>query len=142
MTVALNLENAQAGWTRIDIAGNATAAGQVGEVLNPEGQALHITDAILYIQTGAALTSTFNIGIGATGADVSDLASGLAMDKTDGTVWQIVGKDLASESGLTTPKGVDWGAAEYLSITSAAQVSTDLLAVLLVKYIRLGDLDQ
>lgn len=142
MTVALDQEHGQAEFLRINIVGNAVAAGQVGEVLNPEGQDLHIIEGYLYIESGSVLASTFNIGIGATGADVSDLMSAFAMNQADGTVWKVVGSDLASEGAVVTPRGVDWGSAEYLSITSAAQVSTGLLATLLLKYLRLGDLAQ
>jgi len=142
MTVAIDQEYAQAGFLKINLVGNATAAGAVGEVLNPEGQALHIIEGYLYIEVASTLASTFNIGIGATGADASDLASAILMNQTAGKVFRIIGTDLASEGDMTTPRGVDWGAAEYLTVTSAAQVSTGLKACLLIKYLRLGDLAQ
>ena len=142
MTVAIDFENAQSDFLKINLVGNATAAGLVGQVLNPEGQALHIIEGYLVFETPSTLASTFNIGIGATGADASDLMSAMLMNKTALTVWQVIGKDLASEGALTTPRGVDWGAAEYLTVTSAAQVSTGLKACLLLKYLRLGDLAQ
>ena len=37
MTVAIDQEYAQAGYLKINLVGNATAAGLVGQVLNPEG---------------------------------------------------------------------------------------------------------
>jgi len=142
MTVALDQEYSQAGYLKINLVGNATAAGAVGEVLNPEGQDLHIIEGYLYIEVASTLASTFNIGIGATGSDSSDLASAILMNQTAGKVFRIIGTDLASEGDMTTPRGVNWDTAEYLTVTSAAQVSTGLKACLLLKYLRLGDLAQ
>ena len=142
MTVAIDQEYSQAGYLKINLVGNTTAAGAVGEVANPEGQALHIIEGYLYFEVASTLASTFNIGIGATGSDSSDLMSAMAMNKTAGTVWQVVGQDLASESELATPKGLAWAADTFLTVTSAAQVSTGLKACLLIKYLRLGDLAQ
>ncbi len=142
MTVTHDVEYAQAGFMKINLAGNAVAAGLVGEVLNPEGQDLHVIEGYLYFEVAALAASTFNIGIGATGADASDLISALAMNQTAGKVFRVIGTDLASKGDMTTPRGVDWGAAEYLTVTSAAQVSTGLKACLLLKYLRLADLAQ
>lgn len=139
MTVAISTDAAQTGWLKIHIVGNATAAGLVGQVYNPEGVLLQIVRGVLYIEEGAHAASTFNIGITATsGADASDLMSAFGMNQTDGTVWQVVGQDLASEGAATTPKGLLWAATSYLTITSAAQVSTGLLADLYLQYIRLA----
>ena len=60
------------------------------------------------------------------------------MNQADGTVWTVVGKDIASEAAATTPKGLLWPATSYLTITSAAQASTGLLASLYLRYIRLN----
>ena len=139
MTVEVSELAAQSGWLRIDIVGNATAAGLVGEVLNPEGMLLHINDALLYIEEEAHAASTFNIGVAATGVDNDHIMAAFGMDATDGTVHKAIGTDLASESAATTPKGLLWPADEYLTITSAAQVSTGLLASLFIHYIRLED---
>ena len=142
MTVIHNVDNPQSGFMQIDIAGNATAAGLVGQVLNPEGQDLHIIEGYLYIEVASTLASTFNFGIGAEDADTSDLMSAILMDQAAGKVFRVIGTDLASEGDMTTPKGVNWDSDEYLTITSAAQVSTGLKACLLLKYLRLGDLAQ
>ena len=137
MTVA-KTSDPQTGWFKLDILGNDTAVGLVGEVLNPEGALLHIYDAFLYVETVSTLASTFNIGIAATGVDNAHLASAFNMLTCGaGTVWTIIGTDIASEAAATTPKGKLWPATEYLTITSAAQASTDLVAFLFVKYIRL-----
>lgn len=137
MTVQISTLEPQSGYLRIDIVGNATAAGLVGQVLNPEGVDLAIVEGHLWIEEGAHAASTFNIGIGATGVDASDLMSAFAMNQTDDTVWKVVGTDLASEGAEVSPKGVNWDSGEYLTITSAAQVSTGLKASLFLKYIRL-----
>jgi len=142
MTVALDQEYAQSDFLKINLVGNAVAAGLVGQVLNPEGQALFIIEGYLYFEVASTLTSTFNIGVGAEDADASDLMSAMAMDKTAGTVWQVVDKDTASEAQLASPGGLAWAADAYLTVTSAAQVSTGLKAVLLLKYLRLADLAQ
>ena len=138
MTVAVSTDAAQTGYLKIHILGNATAAGAVGEVLNPEGVLLQITDAFLYISTASTAAATFNIGIGATGADASDIMSAFAMNQTAGTVWWGIEKNAASEAAATTPDGLLWAATSYLTVTSAAYASTDLVADLFVKYIRLA----
>ena len=139
MTVLLSSDAAQSGWLKIAILGNATAAGLVGQIANPEGVLLHIDDALLYVETEATAASTFNIGVAATGVDNSDIMSAFDMNGAgSGTVHKAIGTDLASEGAATTPKGLLWPAASYLTITSAAQVSTDLVAHLFVHYIRLA----
>lgn len=137
MTVA-KTSDPQTGWLKLDILGNDTAAGLVGQVLNPEGQLVHIYRAFLYVEVVSTAASTFNFGVGATGEDAADLASAVNMLTAGaGTVWNIVGTDLATETAATTAKGLLWPADEYLTITSAAQASTGLVAFLFVKYIRL-----
>jgi len=142
MTVSHDVEYAQSGFMKINLVGNATAAGAVGEVLNPEGQDLHIIEGYLYMEVASTAASTFNIGIGASASDSSDLMSAFAMDSTAGKVFRVIGTDLASEGDMTTPKGVNWDSAEYLTVTSAAFASTGLKACLLLKYLRLEDLEQ
>ena len=137
MTVAISTDAAQTGWLKIHVLGNATAAGLVGQIYNPEGVLLQITDAFIYLSTASTAASTYNIGLTATsGADASDLVSALAMNTTG--VFAVIGKDLASEGAATTPKGLLWPATSYLTITSAAQASTGLVADLYVRYIRLA----
>jgi len=139
MTVAISTDAAQTGWMKIHILGNATAAGLVGQVYNPEGVLLQIVRGVLYVTTASTLASTFNIGIAATGVDASDLASAVDMNATTaGTAWQIVGQDLASEGAATTPKGVLWPSTSYVTVTSAANASTGLVADLYLQYIRLA----
>ena len=142
MTVAIDQEYGQAGYLKVNLVGNDTAAGAVGEVANPEGQALFIIESYLYFEVASTAASTFNIGIGATGEDASDLMSAMPMNKTAGTLWQVVDKDTAAEAQLASPGGLAWAADTFLTVTSAAFVSTGLKACLLIKYLRLGDLAQ
>ena len=142
MTVELNVEEVQAGFLRIDIQGQVDVAALLGEVLNPEGQDLHIIEGYLYFQTPSAAAATMNIGIGASEADTSDLMSAQPMNSAAGKVFRVIGTDLASEGDMVTPQGVNWDSDEYLTITTAAQISTACRAVLLLKYLRLEDLAQ
>ena len=139
MTVAISTDVAQTGWLKIHIVGNATAAGLVGQELNPEGVLLQIVDGFEYISATSTAASTFNIGITATsGADASDLMSAFAQNQTAGTVWNIIDRDLDSEAAAVTTHGLLWAATSYLTVTSAAYASTGLVADLFLKYIRLA----
>ena len=139
MTVAISTDAAQSGWLKIRIVGNATAAGIVGSVANPEGVPLQIVRGVIYFTTGSTAASTYNIGIGASAVgDYNDLMSAFAMNAAATTVWQVVGQDLASEAAATTPKGLLWPAASYLTMTSAAAASTGLVADLFLQYVRLS----
>jgi hypothetical protein len=138
MTVAISTENPQSGWLKIRILGNAVAAGLVGEVANPEGQLLQICEGYLHIITPSTAASTFNFGVAATGVDNADLMSAYAMNAAANTVAKVVGTDLASEGAATTPRGLLWPATSFLTITSAANASTDLVADLYIRYIRLS----
>ena len=140
MTVTISTDEAQSGWLKIKILGNATAVGLVGQIYNPEGVLLQIVDALLYVYTESTAASTFNIGVGASGADASTIVSAVDMNAAgSGTVWKAIGTDLASQAAATTPKGLLWPATSYLTITSAAAASTDLVAYLFVRYLRLAD---
>ena len=133
MTATIN-DTVQKGLLAIDIVGEATI-GLQGNIANPEGVDLLITDAFLHIKVGATAAATFNIGIGASGADNSDLMSAFDVNAPgDGTCWNVVAK-VASEAAMTTP--AIWHAADFLTLTSAAASAADLDATLYVKYIRL-----
>jgi len=138
MTVAISTDDAQSGWLKIHILGNAVAAGLVGQVANPEGVLLQICEGYLYFTTASTAASTFNVGIAATGVDNADLLSAFAMNSAAGTVWKVVGTDLAAEGAATTPRGLLWPAASFLTVTSAAQASTGLVCDLFLRYIRLA----
>mgnify|MGYP001183537068 CR=1 FL=1 len=139
MTVAISTDAAQTGWLKIKILGNATAAGLIGQVYNPEGVLLQIVRGLLYVVTPSAAAMVPKIGIAATGVSNDSLWTTAAMNAPGaGTVWQVVGQDLASEGAATTPKGLLWPATSYLTVTSTAQVSPALEAYLFLQYVRLA----
>ena len=142
MTATLIQDGPQSGWLKVYVAGNTTAvANSLGSILNPEGVLLQITDGFLYTVVSSSGAATLDIGIGATGADSTDMCSAYDIDAAAaGDVIYIIGKDAASEAAATTPKGVDWGATEYLNFYNpAAAASTLYEGYLYLRYIRVGD---
>lgn len=137
MTVAIATLVDQSAWLRIRILGNAVAAGIVGSVANPEGVEVHIYDGFLHIITASVAASTYNIGIGASAvADYNTLVSAFPVNGGADTVWGVITK-VATEVAATTPGGILWPAAQFITVTSAAQASTGLVMDLYLKYIRL-----
>ena len=143
MTANIVSDGPQSGWLKVYVAGNTTAGGvnTLGSILNPEGVALQITDGFLYVINDADAAATLDIGIGATGADSTDLCSAYDINgATAGDVIYIVGKDAASEAAATTPKGLKWAATTYLNFYNpAAAVSSPFEGYLYLRYIRIGD---
>jgi hypothetical protein len=139
MTVAISTDAAQTGWLKIKVVGDANATGLLGQVYNPEGVLLQIVRGFLYIKATATNAAVILVGIGATGVSDNTVLATLAWNQTAGTVWQVVGQDLASEGAATTPKGVLWPATSYLTFTnSVAAATTTLEAYLFLQYIRLA----
>jgi hypothetical protein len=142
MTVSLITNGPQAGWMKVYVVGNATAvANQLGQILNPEGVQLQITDGFMHVINDADSAATLDIGIGASGADETDIISGYDINGVAaGAVVALIGKDLASEGAATTPKGILWGAAEYMSFYNpAAYECATFEAYCYFRYIRVGD---
>ena len=127
---------------KVYVAGNTTATpNTLGSIYNPEGVLMQITDAFLSTVNDADAAATLDIGIGATGADSTDMCSAYDINgAAAGAVIYIIGKDRASEAAATTPYGVDWGAAEYLNFYNpAAYSSSPYEGYLYLRYIRVGD---
>lgn len=142
MTVTRVQDGPQSGWFTVKIEGEASAAAvSLGSILNPEGVKLQITDGFLHTTVSSDGASTLDIGIGATGADSTDMCSAYDIDAAAaGDVIYVIGKDAASEAAATTPKGVDWGATEYLNFYKPdAAASTNYEGYLFLRYIRVGD---
>ena len=141
MTVAISTDAAQSGWLKLKILGNATAvANQLGQLLNPEGVLLQILDAYLYTVVAAADAATLDIGVTATsGADSTNMCSALALNAAAPNVKRICGGNVASQAALVGGQnGIQWGAAEYLSVYNPAAVASTLLeAYLFIEYLRL-----
>lgn len=143
MTANIVYDGPQSGWLKVYVAGTSTVGGaeSLGSILNPEGVLLQITDGFLYVVNDADAAATLDIGIGATGADSTDLCSAYDINgAAPGAVIYIVGKDAASEAAATTPKGLAWAATTYLNFYNpAAAVSSPFEGYLYLRYIRVGD---
>lgn len=142
MTVTLITEGPQCGWLKVKIEGNSTAvANSLGSVLNPEGVLLHVTDGFHITDVDCDAAATLDIGIGTVGADSSDICSAYDINgAAHHDVIYLIGKDAASEAAATTPKGVDWGATEYLNFYNpAAASSANYVGYAYFRYIRVGD---
>lgn len=143
MTATVIKDGPQTGWFKVYVAGNSTAGGvnTLGSIANPEGVALHISDGYLKTVIDADAAATLDIGIGATGADSTNLCSGYDINgAAHEAVIYIVGKDAASEAAATTPKGLLWAADTFLNFYNpAAQISAPWEGYLYLKYIRIGE---
>ena len=143
MTVTHIKDGPQSGWMAVYVAGNTTATpNSLGSVLNPEGVLLQITDGFLYTVNDADAAATLDIGIGTTAtADSTDMCSAYDINGASaGAVIYVIGKDAASEAAATAPKGIDWGAAEYLNFYNPASYSSSPYeGYLFLRYIRVGD---
>jgi len=126
----------QKGWLRIRITGIAAAAGSAGGVANPEGVPIFITAAKIHLITPAAAAATANIGVGASVVgDYSDLVAGWPMNGGADTWWEVL-TGVASEAALTTPSGLAWSAANFLTVTTAAAASPAFVGDLYLQYVR------
>ena len=134
MTVARNYEG-QGGGMTIDITGVATfTAASIGEILNPEGVDVTITQAWLEIITASTAAANLSCGIEATGVTATDLWNAGAVDGlTAGSLSNCFAPQDTAETELTDP--VDWGAAQYITFTGSAS-SVGLSARLHVTYTR------
>lgn len=126
----------QRGWFKIALTGAAsTANGGLGEVANPEGVLLGITRAFIYARTGSTGAANLSIGVGASGAAVSDVCS--SMDVIEATI----GGDLtflpAAQAAETDSPTALWAADTYLVFTGSAS-TVGLDADVYIEYIRLA----
>ena len=137
MTVTIESTGEQQGYLRVHIEGDATVAGLLGEVLNPEGVDLLVTEAWAHFVTGATAAATQDWGFAATGVDSVDLVAGFPVNPAADTDWTILARGASEAAATGAQDSARWGAAEFLNITNAAQASTGLDAYLYLKYIRL-----
>ena len=138
MTVELVDNGAQSGYCKVHLEGDATVAGLLGQIANPEGVLLQIVEGWIYFTAGATAAATQNVGIGATGVDSNQLLSAFAVNAAAGTVWNIVARGAAEAAATGAQTGVLWPAASFLTVTNAAAASTGLDADIFLKYIRLA----
>ncbi len=142
MTVKRIEDGPQSGWLTVYVKGNSTAvANSLGSLLNPEGAKLQITDGYLLTVIDCDAAATLDIGIGVTGADSVDICNAYDINgAAHGAVIYLIGKDAASQAAATTPKGVDWGATEYLNFYNpAAASSLGFEGYAFFRYIRVAD---
>lgn len=134
MTVARNYEG-QGGGMVIDITGVAsTAAAGIGEIANPEGVDVTITEAFLEIITPSTGAANLSCGVGASGASASDLwSAGAVNGLTEGALYLCFARQNTAETILSDP--VDWDSDKYLTFTGSA-TTVGLSARLHVRYIR------
>lgn len=123
------------GWLAIDFVGvTATTGGAIASVLNPEGQALIVTNAVLYLATNSTGAANLTVGIGASATtDYNDMVTATAMAAAAGKVYTAAAISASIATEITAP-GV-WGASEYVNITGSAS-TVGLTGTLYIEYLR------
>lgn len=116
-------------WLSIPLVARANA-GTLGSIVNPEGEILIITRAVLYIDTDTSdAGTTLNVGVGAASTtDNNALHAAIAIDGSAGTAYQ--GYD-AADAGDTL---VMWPVGQYVTTTSSA-AATAFVGRLDIEYI-------
>lgn len=137
MAVSIVSDGEHKGYLKVHIEGDATVAGLLGEVLNPEGVDLLVTEGWFHCNTPSTAAATQDWGFAATGVDAVDLVAAFPVNPAAGTNWTIVARGASEAAATGAQNGDTWGAAEFLTVTNAAAASTDLDGYLYLKYIRL-----
>ena len=132
MTAVINSEIGK-GYMVVDFTGEV-AQGLQGNIANPEGVDLLITNSSYYSVTAAPAAATMNVGPGASGADTSELHGAMPINSTAGTCWMGYHPAVTQDASLA----VLWGAAEYLTFTTAAASAAGCVAKFYIQYIRLA----
>lgn len=130
MTASINYNTG--GALVIDYVGEA-AIGLQGNILNPEGVDLLVIESYFYLETAATAAATLNVGLAASGVDDSALHGALPINGGNG-LWYMGLHPAVTQDGALTA-GV-WGAAEFLTLTTAAASAADCVAKLYIKYLR------
>ena len=132
MTAEINSETGK-GYLVVDFTGE-TAVGLQGNIANPEGVDLLITNSYYYSVTPSTAAATMNVGPGVSGADNSELHGAVPINATAGTCWMGYHPAVTQDASLA----VLWGAAEYLTFTTAAASAVGCVAKFYIQYIRLA----
>lgn len=130
MTAVINSEVGK-DYLVIDFTGEA-AIGLQGNIANPEGCNLLITNSYMWLVTPSTAAATMNVGPGVSGADNSELHGAMPLDGGAGTGWMGYHPAVTQDASLA----VLWGASEFLTFTTAAQSAEPCVAKFYVKYIR------
>lgn len=132
MTVSINSQTGK-GYLVVDYTGEV-AQGLQGNIANPEGVDLLITNSYMYQVTPATAAATMNVGPGVSGADNSECHGAVPINATAGTAWMGYHPAVTQDAALV----VLWGAAEYLTFTTAAASAAAAVAKFYISYVRLA----
>jgi hypothetical protein len=130
MSVSVNTATGK-GYMVIDYTGEA-AIGLQGNVANPEGVDLLITNSYMWIVAPSVAAATMNVGPGVSGADNSELHGAVPLDGAAGTAWMGYHPAVTQDASLA----VLWGAAEFVTFTTAAQSAVGASIKFYIQYIR------
>jgi len=132
MTAVINSEIGK-DYLVIDFTGEA-AIGLQGNIANPEGVDLLITNSYMYLVTPSTAAATLNVGPGVSGADNSECQGAVPLNGGAGTAWMGYHPAVTQDAALV----VLWGANEFLTFTTAAASAVDCVAKFYVKYLRMA----
>lgn len=132
MSVAINSQTGK-GYLVVDFTGEV-AQGLQGNLANPEGVDLLITNSYQYIVTPSTAAATMNVGPGATGADNSELHGAVPLNATAGTCWMGYHPAVTQDAALA----VKWAADEFLTFTTAAASAAAGACKFYISYVRLA----
>lgn len=121
---------------RIDGVASAAAGGQ-GEIANPEGVDLIIMRTTLVVHTASTGAANITIGVGASGASVTDIINALAMNGVSAqTVYNGHARQNTDKTEVSAP--ALWTSGLFIVITGSATM-VGLEATLLVEYLRVDE---
>lgn len=125
---------AQYGSYSVALAGvAATTGGAIFSILNPEGQALVITRATVYVSTVSAGAASLNMGVGSGATtDYDNLIDGLDVNAATGSFDNMATNGQAGTNGKSTKV---WASGSYLTGTGSA-TTVGLVGRLFIEYYR------
>lgn len=134
MTTTLNTSEGRGSTVVFDIVGAASAAaGGLGAVANPFGEAVAIVEEWLYVTTNSTGAANISMGIGTEAAASTDIINALAMAAAAGIIYQ----GAADAGAKTAVVPAIWTTALFLNVAGSA-TTVGLVAKLFLRIIRLG----
>lgn len=112
-------------------AATTTAGGDALNLLNPEGADVLITRFIIHVTTQATGAATVDAGVAATLTTNDELLDGVDV----GSAAILVDNVEQCVDGTVAAAVVEWGAAEYLTVTPSATLA-GLVGTYYVEYVR------
>lgn len=120
----------QRGAFLLALVGQATPSnGGAGSIANPEGRDLIVTKVTLRVVTPSAGAANVNVGVGASGANNSNLISALAISGA------ITGLAYNGLNPAANAQHMVWGAGQVLNATVSA-ASADFRGTVYVEYLQ------